>query len=82
MIESGGDCVAVLTQLPRSRARPGGFKLVASGLRHCQTMRERGEEPPMSEEELRLFLWPEPRASLGTRVSPVPLFACRIPPGC
>lgn len=59
MIESGEDCVAVLTQLAAvSRALDrAGFKLVASGLRHCQTMRKRGEEPPMSEEEWeKLFL--------------------------
>jgi len=30
---------------------------VASGLRHCQAARERGEEPPMSEQEWeKLFL--------------------------
>ncbi|WP_283133359.1 metal-sensitive transcriptional regulator [Rhizohabitans arisaemae] len=59
MIEDGGDCTAVLTQLAAvSRALDrAGFKLVASGMRHCQAARNRGEQPPMSEDELeKLFL--------------------------
>ncbi len=59
MIEDGEDCVKVLTQLAAvSKALDrAGFKLVASGLRHCQAARGRGEEPPMDESELeKLFL--------------------------
>lgn len=59
MIESGEDCTDVLTQLAAvSRALDrAGFKIVASGLRHCQSVRERGEEPPMTEQEWeKLFL--------------------------
>ncbi|ACY97606.1 MULTISPECIES: metal-sensitive transcriptional regulator [Thermomonospora] len=59
MIEQGEECEKVLTQLAAvSKALDrAGFKLVASGLRHCQAARERGEPAPMSEEELeRLFL--------------------------
>ncbi|WP_043628497.1 hypothetical protein [Nonomuraea candida] len=34
-----------------------GFKIVATGLRHCQDAQNRGDEPPMSVAELeRLFL--------------------------
>lgn len=59
MIESGDDCASVLTQLAAvSRALDrAGFKIVASGMRHCQAARERGEAPPMTEQELeKLFL--------------------------
>ncbi|GAA3760111.1 metal-sensitive transcriptional regulator [Salinactinospora qingdaonensis] len=59
MIEEGEDCTTVLTQLAAvSRALDrAGFKIVASGMRHCQEARERGEEPPMTEQELeKLFL--------------------------
>ncbi|MDA8368669.1 MAG: metal-sensitive transcriptional regulator [Nocardiopsaceae bacterium] len=59
MIEEGEDCATVLTQLAAvSRALDrAGFKIVASGMRHCQAARERGEEPPMTEQELeKLFL--------------------------
>ena len=59
MIEEGEDCAAVLTQLAAvSRALDrAGFKIVASGMRHCQAAREQGEEPPMTEQELeKLFL--------------------------
>lgn len=58
-IDEGEDCAAVLTQLAAvSRALDrAGFKIVASGMRHCQAARERGEQPPMTEEELeKLFL--------------------------
>lgn len=58
-IEDGDDCAQVLTQLAAvSRALDrAGFKIVASGMRHCQAAREDGEEPPMTEQELeRLFL--------------------------
>ena len=59
MIEQGEDCVKVLTQLAAvSKAIDrAGFKIVASGLRHCQDARARGEEAPMSVEQLeKLFL--------------------------
>ncbi|GAA4903058.1 metal-sensitive transcriptional regulator [Streptomonospora salina] len=59
MIEDGEDCAATLTQLAAvSRALDrAGFKIVASGMRHCQAARERGDEPPMTEAELeKLFL--------------------------
>ena len=59
MIEAGEECQKVLTQLAAvSKALDrAGFKLVASGLRHCRAAQERGEQPPMTEEELeRLFL--------------------------
>lgn len=58
-IEEGDDCAQVLTQLAAvSRALDrAGFKIVATGMRYCQTAREDGEEPPMTEQELeRLFL--------------------------
>lgn len=58
-IEEGGDCADVLTQLAAvSRALDrAGFTIVASGMRHCQAARARGEQPPMTEEELeKLFL--------------------------
>ncbi|WP_017973261.1 metal-sensing transcriptional repressor [Actinopolyspora halophila] len=58
-IEEGGDCAEVLTQLAAvSRALDrAGFKIVSSGMRHCQQSREDGEEPEMTEQELeRLFL--------------------------
>jgi DNA-binding FrmR family transcriptional regulator len=59
MIESGDDCERVLIQLAAvSRALDrAGFKIVATGMRHCRTARERGEQPPMSEEQLeKLFM--------------------------
>ena len=59
MIETGDDCATVLTQLAAvSRALDrAGFKIVASGMRHCQAARDRGEEPPITEAELeKLFL--------------------------
>ncbi|MFC7761422.1 metal-sensitive transcriptional regulator [Catellatospora bangladeshensis] len=59
MIEDGEECVKVLTQLAAvSRALDrAGFKIVATGMRHCQAARERGEQPPLTEEELeKLFL--------------------------
>ncbi|WP_031158783.1 metal-sensitive transcriptional regulator [Streptosporangium roseum] len=59
MIEAGEDCSKVLTQLAAvSKALDrAGFKIVASGMRHCQAARARGEEAPMSIEELeKLFL--------------------------
>jgi DNA-binding FrmR family transcriptional regulator len=59
MIEAGEDCTKVLTQLAAvSKALDrAGFKIVASGLRHCQAAQERGEQPPMTVAELeKLFL--------------------------
>lgn len=59
MIENGDDCKQVLTQLAAvsSAVDRAGFKIIATGLRECQAARGRGEEPPMSEEELeKLFL--------------------------
>ncbi|GII97338.1 hypothetical protein Ssi02_75690 [Sinosporangium siamense] len=59
MIEAGEDCRKVLTQLAAvSKALDrAGFRIVASGLRHCQAAQERGEAAPMSDEELeKLFL--------------------------
>jgi DNA-binding FrmR family transcriptional regulator len=59
MIESGDDCERVLIQLAAvSRALDrAGFKIVATGMRHCQAARERGQQPPMSEEQLeKLFM--------------------------
>lgn len=58
-IEEGRDCAEVLTQLAAvSRALDrAGFKIVASGMRYCQTEAEDGDEPRMTIEELeRLFL--------------------------
>lgn len=59
MIEEGEDCTKVLTQLAAvSKALDrAGFKIVASGLRHCQEFEERGERAPMTTAELeKLFL--------------------------
>jgi DNA-binding FrmR family transcriptional regulator len=59
MIESGDDCERVLIQLAAvSRALDrAGFKIVATGMRHCQAARDRGQHPPMSEEQLeKLFM--------------------------
>ncbi|WP_221245259.1 metal-sensitive transcriptional regulator [Actinoplanes campanulatus] len=59
MIENGEDCKRVLTQLAAvsSAVDRAGFKIIATGMRECQAARERGEEPPMSDEELeKLFL--------------------------
>jgi DNA-binding FrmR family transcriptional regulator len=59
MIESGDDCERVLIQLAAvSRALDrAGFKIVATGMRHCQAAREQGQQPPMSEEQLeKLFM--------------------------
>ena len=59
MMEQGEDCTEVLQQLAAvSRALDrAGFKIVSSGLRHCNAARERGEEPEMTEQQLeKLFL--------------------------
>ncbi|TYB34152.1 metal-sensitive transcriptional regulator [Micromonospora sp. AP08] len=59
MMESGADCREALTQLAAvSKAIDrAGYKIIASGMRHCGAARVRGEEPEMTEEELeKLFL--------------------------
>nr|WP_040699890.1 metal-sensitive transcriptional regulator [Nocardiopsis kunsanensis] len=59
MMEQGEDCTEVLQQLAAvSRALDrAGFRIVSSGLRHCNAVRDRGEEPEMTEQELeKLFL--------------------------
>lgn len=59
MIEDGDDCERVLTQLAAvsSALDRDGFKIIATGLRHSQALRDRGEDPPMTEEQLeKLFL--------------------------
>lgn len=59
MVEAGEDCKAVLTQLAAvSKALDrAGFKLIAGGMRYCQTVQANGDEPPMTHEELeKLFL--------------------------
>ncbi|GAB3495874.1 metal-sensitive transcriptional regulator [Nocardiopsis coralliicola] len=59
MIENGEDCAETLQQLAAvSRALDrAGFKIVSSGLRHCNSARERGEDPEMTEADLeKLFL--------------------------
>ncbi|WP_292989641.1 metal-sensitive transcriptional regulator [Mycobacterium sp.] len=59
MIEAGRDCKDVVTQLAAvSRALDrAGFKIVASGMRHCITDSESGTTPRLTEDELeKLFL--------------------------
>ncbi|WP_025617832.1 metal-sensitive transcriptional regulator [Salinispora cortesiana] len=59
MMEDGQDCREALTQLAAvSKAVDrAGYKIIASGMRHCNTAREKGEAPEMTEEELeKLFL--------------------------
>ncbi|MET8311842.1 metal-sensitive transcriptional regulator [Micromonospora sp. NPDC005173] len=59
MMEEGRDCREALTQLAAvSKAIDrAGYKIIASGMRHCNAARERGEQPEMTEEELeKLFL--------------------------
>ena len=59
MIEQGRDCKDVVTQLAAvSRALDrAGFKIVASGMRHCITGSESGTGPHPTEDELeKLFL--------------------------
>ncbi|ASW55825.1 metal-sensitive transcriptional regulator [Plantactinospora sp. KBS50] len=59
MMENGEDCRAVLTQLAAvSKAIDrAGYKIIASGMRHCNDAREGGDDPEMTEEELeKLFL--------------------------
>jgi DNA-binding FrmR family transcriptional regulator len=59
MMEEGRDCREALTQLAAvSKAIDrAGFKVIASGMRHCTDARERGDQAEMTEEELeKLFL--------------------------
>ncbi|WP_194823157.1 metal-sensitive transcriptional regulator [Micromonospora sp. S-DT3-3-22] len=59
MMENGEDCREALTQLAAlSKAIDrAGFKIIASGMRHCDAARARGETPEMAEAELeKLFL--------------------------
>lgn len=59
MIEQGRDCKDVVTQLAAvSKALDrAGFKIVASGMRHCITGTDSGNGPPLTEDELeKLFL--------------------------
>lgn len=59
MIEDGDDCERVLTQLAAvCRALDkAGFKIISTGMRQCQAARERGEQPPLTEEQLeKLFM--------------------------
>lgn len=59
MIEDGDECERVLTQLAAvsSALDRAGFKIISTGMRHCQAARERGDEPPLTEEQLeKLFL--------------------------
>ncbi len=59
MIEQGRDCKDVVTQLAAvSRALDrAGFKIVATGMRHCITSNEAGTPPALTEDELeKLFL--------------------------
>ncbi|MEV4482995.1 metal-sensitive transcriptional regulator [Micromonospora coxensis] len=59
MMENGEDCRAALTQLAAvSKAIDrAGYKIIASGMRHCNAARENGDTPEMTEEELeKLFL--------------------------
>ena len=58
MIEEGRDCKDVVTQLAAaSRALDkAGFKIIATGLRHCMTESEDGERAVDVAEMERLFL--------------------------
>lgn len=59
MIEDGRDCADIVTQLAAaSRALDrAGFKVVSNGLQQCAAAEERGEQPPMTPEQLeKLFL--------------------------
>jgi DNA-binding FrmR family transcriptional regulator len=59
MIEEGDECERVLTQLAAASSAldRAGYKIVATGMRYCQAARERGEESPLTEDQLeKLFL--------------------------
>lgn len=59
MIEEGRDCTDVVTQLAAaSRAMDrAGLRIISDGLQQCAAATARGEEPPMTPEQLqKLFL--------------------------
>src|SRR5215211_5695985 len=59
MIDEGRNCADIVTQLAAaSRAIDrAGFKIVASGMRQCQDAELRGEDPPLTKEQMeKLFL--------------------------
>lgn len=59
MIEDGRECTDIVTQLAAaSRALDrAGLRVVSDGIQQCATAQVRGEEPPISPEQLeRLFL--------------------------
>lgn len=59
MLESGRDCVDVVTQLAAvSRALDrAGFKIIATGLRQCVTAQQAGDEQAVDVAQLeKLFL--------------------------
>ncbi len=59
MIDEGRECTDVVTQMAAaSRALDrAGLKVVSDGLQQCATAKARGDEPPISPEQLeKLFL--------------------------
>lgn len=59
MIDNGRDCADIVTQLAAaSKALDrAGLRVVSDGLRQCAVATARGDEPPMSPEQLeKLFL--------------------------
>lgn len=59
MMEEGRDCAEVVTQMAAaSRALDrAGLRVISDGLQQCATATARGEEPPISPEQLeKLFL--------------------------
>jgi DNA-binding FrmR family transcriptional regulator len=59
MIEDGRECADIVTQLAAaSRAMDrAGLRIISDGLQQCAAASARGEEPPISPEQLeKLFL--------------------------
>lgn len=59
MIDEGRDCADVVTQMAAaSRALDrAGLRVISDGLQQCANAKARGEEPPISPEQLeKLFL--------------------------
>lgn len=59
MIEDGRDCAEIVTQMSAaSKALDrAGLRVISDGISQCAVARERGEEPPISQQQLeRLFL--------------------------
>jgi DNA-binding FrmR family transcriptional regulator len=59
MIEDGRDCAEIVTQMSAaSKALDrAALRVISDGISQCAVARERGEEPPISSEQLeRLFL--------------------------